>query len=340
MNESLLLVKQHYDAVLQSGTCLTLMGKNPKKFIKLIPAYELFSGYFEFLGSGLCTETTDIDIQNMFKNQQESSNFYKADSLNQIQKNILTPKMFGSEKKIHEIKYTVKNFMDEIMEELNNYPEEMYCLNPGRVKRGHSGCTLKHISKIWGHYDGYVSEKLIYHENNPDFVLPNKNLKELETNLNKQFGNKTKHCHKLIESHSGGHISFNTLIRNLQIEIGKISKSLTTTLEDLALVFGYGYGMMSYMHQQDKFILTKERINLIKSNITLLLGSNSNKVIRICEKYEKMNPFLPDYANQKYTIANPNFFHNIYENNGVMYWLGWLCSDGWVSQPGNTHYQI
>jgi hypothetical protein len=99
LNESLLLVKQHYDAVLQSGTCLTLMGKNPKKFIKLIPAYELFSGYFEFLGSGLCTETTDIDIQNMFKNQQESSNFYKADSLNQIQKNILTPKMFGSEKK-------------------------------------------------------------------------------------------------------------------------------------------------------------------------------------------------------------------------------------------------
>ncbi len=339
-NESLLLVKQHYDMILQSGTCLTLMGKHPKIVNKIIPAFELFSAYYEFMGLGLCTETTNIDIQRIFENQQESSNLFKANHLNHKQNDMVSPKMFGLDIKNREKNYTAKNFMDEIMEELNNYPKEMYVLNPGRVKREHTGCTLKDISKIWGHYDGYVSEKLRYNEGNPNFIISRKNLKELKTNLKDRFGNKANCCYGLIDSHSSGYISFNTLIKNLQIEIGKFSKNVKTTLEDLALIFGYGYGMMSYIRQHDEYILSKERINLIKSNIKLLIGSNSNKIMKICEKYVKKNPDLPDYANHKYTITNPNLFHNIYENNEIMYWLGWLCSDGWVSQAGNTHYQI
>lgn len=339
-NESLLLVKQHYDMILQSGTCLTLMGKHPKIVNKVIPAFELFSAYYEFMGLGLCTETTNIDIQKIFENQQESSNLFKANHLNLKQNDRVSPKMFGLGIKNSEKNYAAKNFMDEIMEELNNYPKEMYVLNPGRVKREHTGCTLKDISKIWGHYDGYVSEKLRYHEENRNFILPRKNLKELKTNLKIRFGNKANCCYGLINSHSSGHKSFDTLIKNLQTEIGKFSKNVKTTLEDLALIFGYGYGMMSYIRQHDEYILSKERINLIKSNIKLLLGSNSNNIMKICEKYVKKNPDLPDYANQKYTITNPYLFHNIYENNEIMYWLGWLCSDGWVSQAGNTHYQI
>ena len=339
-NESLLLVKQHYDMILQSGTCLTLMGKHPKIVNKVIPAFELFSAYYEFMGLGLCTETTNLDIQKIFENQQESSNLFKANHLNHKQNDMVSPKMFGLDIKNSEKYYTAKNFMDEIMEELNNYPKEMYVLNPGRVKREHTGCTLKDISKIWGHYDGYVSDKLRYHEETPDFILPKKNLKELKNNLKERFGNKANCCYGLIDSHSSGHVSFDTLIKNLQIEIGKFSKNVKTTLEDLALIFGYGYGMMSYIRQHGEYILSKERINLIKSNIKLLLGSNSNNIMKICEKYVKKNPDLPDYANQKYTITNPNLFHNIYENNEIMYWLGWLCSDGWVSQVGNTHYQI
>jgi len=340
LNESLPLVKQHYDMILQSGTCLTLMGKLPNIVNKIIPAFELFSAYYEFLELGLCSETTNKDIQKIFKNQQESLYLFEADSLDHKHNDIKSLKMIGLDNNNCEKMYTAKNFMDEIMEELNNCPEEMYVLNPDRVKREKSGCTLKDISKIWGHYDGYVSEKLRYHEENPNFILPNKNLKELKTNLKKWFGNKANHCYGIIDSHFSGHISFNTLIRDLQIEIGKFSKSVNTTLEDLALIFGYGYGMMSYIHHHDNYILSKERINLIKTNIKLLLGSNANCIFKICEKYVKKNPDLPDYANQKYTITNPNLFHDIYENNEIMYWFGWLCSDGWVSQASNTHYQI
>ncbi len=340
LNNSLLLAKQHYDAVLQSGTCLTLMGKNTNNFVKIVPAYELFSAYFEFLVSGLCTEIKDIDIQNLFENQEESSSFYKSDSLNQIQNDITSPKMIGLDNKNHKKRYSVKNFLDEIMEELNKYPEEMYLLNPDRVKRGRSGCTLKDISKIWGHHDGYISEKLSYHENNTNFVLPNKNLKELKKNLKEEFGDKACHCYVLINSHSSGKISFDTLIKNLQVELGKISKSVNTTLEDLALIFGYGYGMMTYMRQHEKFTLSKERISLIKRNIKLILGNHANNSLKICEKYIKKNPNLHDYSNQKFMITNPDFFSDIHENKEAMYWLGWLCSDGWVSQTGNKHYQI
>ena len=225
-NESLLLVKQHYDMILQSRTCLTLMGKHPKIVNKIIPAFELFSAYYEFMGLGLCTETTNIDIQRIFENQQESSNLFKANHLNHKQNDMVSPKMFGLDIKNREKNYTAKNFMDEIMEELNNYPKEMYVLNPGRVKREHTGCTLKDISKIWGHYDGYVSEKLRYNEGNPNFIISRKNLKELKTNLKDRFGNKANCCYGLIDSHSSGYISFNTLIKNLQIEIGKFSKNV------------------------------------------------------------------------------------------------------------------
>lgn len=339
LNESLPLVKQYYDMILQSGTCQTLMGKRPKIINKKISAYELFSAYFEFLGAGLCTETSDIDVQKLYENQQESSNLYEVNSLFQKEKDKISPKMFGLGNQSRERKYTVRNFMDEIIEELNNYPEEMYVLNPDRVKRGHSGCTLKDISKIWGHNEGYVSDRLRYHKNNPDFVLPKKNLNELKKNLEEQFGDKVKHCNSLIESHNDGLISFNTFISDLQIELGKISKSVTTTLMDLALIFGYGYGMMSYMRHHDEYVLSKERINLIKSNIGLLLGFKSKNILKICEKYVKKNPDLPDYANQKYTITNPKLFGNIYDKE-TMYWFGWLCSDGWVSQPSNKHYQI
>jgi hypothetical protein len=340
LNETLPLVKQHYNLILQCGTCLILMGKEPKIINKRIPAYELFSAYFEFLDAGLCNEITYRDIQNYFENQQESSNFYEENSLIQKENGNLSPIMFDSVNNKSEKKYTAKDFMDDIMEELNNYPEEMYTLNPERVKRGHSGCTLKDISKIWGQGETYVSDKLRYHKNHPDFILPNKNLYEFKKNLEEQFGEKAKHCFSLIGSHSAGLISLNTLISNLQIELGKISKNVTTTLEDLSLLFGYGYGMMSYIRQHENFIISKERINIIKSNVKLILKSSSRGVIKLCEKYEKLNPSLPDYANQKYTIKNPNLFHDLYENYEIMYWFGWLCSDGWVSQDGNTHYQI
>lgn len=130
------------------------------------------------------------------------------------------------------------------------------------------------------------------------------------------------------------------LIKQIRKELGKISKKVITTLEDFALIFGYGYRMMNYIRNNQNFNLNKRRISIIRNNLKLTLGHKAENVLKIVEKYKKYNPDIPDYANQKYTITRPNFFSDIYKDPQVMYWFGWLCSDGWVSQYGNKHYQI
>jgi len=247
---------------------------------------------------------------------------------------------YSKDTKIDYIEYNVKDLIDELLIILNNYPEEMYNLNPDRVLREHSGYTLKDLSKLWGHHDGYVSERLKYHKKNPKYILPKKNLNELKRRLRNKYSKKANHCFELINSHKEGQMSLNLFIKKLRTELGKISKNVITTLEDIALIFGYGYGMMIHIRHNPKFILSKSRTSIIRNNLELIFGHKAKNVLKLVEKYEKNNPDIPDYANQKYTISKPNFFSDIYKDPQVMYWLGWLCSDGWVSQYGNTHYQI
>ncbi|MFX0072319.1 MAG: hypothetical protein ACFFAO_14630 [Candidatus Hermodarchaeota archaeon] len=237
-------------------------------------------------------------------------------------------------------KYNLKDFIKDMLNELDNYPEEMYKLNPDRVLRGHSGCTLKDISSLWGHHDGYVSERLMYHLDNLEYFLPNKNLNELENNLKIKFGRKAEKCCEIIDLHKAGLISLDKFINKIQIELGKITKSVNTTLEDLVLIFGYGYGMMSYIRNNNSYLLSKERLSIISNNLKSVLGNKAQNALKIVKKYKQYNPNLPDYANQKYTITNPHLFSDIYKNFDAMYWFGWLCSDGWASQIGNVHYQI
>ncbi|MFX1427384.1 MAG: hypothetical protein ACFFBE_13090 [Promethearchaeota archaeon] len=330
LNDSLHAIKGYYNMILQSRTCSTLLGKSPRNISRTIPAFELFSAFHDFLHSGLCSEINYNDIQELLQKQEESSNLFNTEPKSNILSEIFTSKMS---------KYTTENLINDLTEELNKYPKEMFNLNPNRINREHTGCTLQDISKLWGHHNGYVSEKLNYQKNNPNYILPKKNLNELKQNLKKKFGHKANSSIILIDTHNSGQLSFNMLINNLRIELGKISQSVKTTLEDLALIFGYGYGMMGYIRQHDNFVLSRERISLIENNLIQVLGSNANGALKICKKYVDKNPNLPKYPNQKYTITKPNLFQDFYNEN-TMYWFGWLCSDGWVSQPDNKHHQI
>ncbi|MFX1310221.1 MAG: hypothetical protein ACFE8C_11025 [Promethearchaeota archaeon] len=244
------------------------------------------------------------------------------------------------ESKNKSIKYNAINLIDEMLFLLNEYPDEMYQLNSNRVLRERSGYTLKDLSNLWGHHDGYVSERLKDQRNNPNYILRNKNINELRKKLDNQFGDKANYCYELLDSHKNGNISFKLLIKNLRIELGRISKKYITTLEEIAFIFGYGYDMINYIRQHENFKLSKHRLLLIRNNLKLILGNKTQNSFQLIEKYEMYNPDILDYANQSYTITNPNFFSEIYSDPQTMYWFGWICSDGWISQFGNTHYQI
>jgi len=184
-------------------------------------------------------------------------------------------KLVPSEKSINQNKilknYCVKDFTDELLNELNRHPEEMYMLNPKRVLRVHTGFTLKDLSRLWGHHDSYVSERLLYHNNNPKYILPDKNLKELIIKLKNKFGNEANNCYTLIKSHRNGHFSLDLLIKKLQKEIGKFSQEVKTTLKELALIFSFGYGMMTYIRNNKDYLLSKRRLSIIRNNLEFIL---------------------------------------------------------------------
>jgi hypothetical protein len=81
-NKSLTLIKEEYDKVLHTGTCALLLGKNPSIVTKAIPAFELFSAYYEFLKADLCTELKREDIELLLKESQEFLYFDVENILN------------------------------------------------------------------------------------------------------------------------------------------------------------------------------------------------------------------------------------------------------------------
>ncbi len=73
-NETLSLLKEKYDKILHSETCVILLGKSPTVVVKSISAFELFSAYHEFLEAGLCHELKIKDLKLLIEESEEFLN--------------------------------------------------------------------------------------------------------------------------------------------------------------------------------------------------------------------------------------------------------------------------
>jgi hypothetical protein len=62
---TLSLKKEGYDKVLSCKTIACLLGRNPEKVLKSVSAFEIFSGYYEFLEAGLCKEISQDEVKNI-----------------------------------------------------------------------------------------------------------------------------------------------------------------------------------------------------------------------------------------------------------------------------------
>ena len=67
VDKSLSEVKEEYDKILHTGTCIVLLGKSPEIVTKGISAFEIFSAYHEFLEAGLCKELKKEDIDRIIR---------------------------------------------------------------------------------------------------------------------------------------------------------------------------------------------------------------------------------------------------------------------------------
>ena len=141
-NKSLSLKKEKYDKILQAGTCTLLLGKSPTVVTNTVSAYELFSGYREFLEAGLCQDITSIG--NISGNLQKELDFnnkninihqqYSPDALdNMNDEEKSTPQTTFSVKipeiniKDNDIKTRGWNYFKEIIYDIfDDNPPEIY----------------------------------------------------------------------------------------------------------------------------------------------------------------------------------------------------------------------
>ena len=97
--------------------------------------------------------------------------------------------------------YTVKDFTDELIDELSKHPEFIYELNPERNLRRYKGYTMKELSILWNHSEDYVSKKLRRKANDLGYVLPDEDLLDLNLKLKAKYGIKAQNCLDLIDAH-------------------------------------------------------------------------------------------------------------------------------------------
>ncbi len=81
-DEFLTEIKENYDKILHAGTCALLLGKSPSIVTKTIPAFELFSAYYEFLKAGLCRELIGENVKSLLEESKEFLNVNRENILN------------------------------------------------------------------------------------------------------------------------------------------------------------------------------------------------------------------------------------------------------------------
>jgi len=347
-SQSLSLKKASFDKILHADTCLLLLGKEPTIIPKKISPFELYSAYQHFLDAGLCSELTKTDVKSLVEinfDEKSSINVEKSATKNMdtfIKLNLdKSPDMkkkqrfMGkSEKKI----YKTKDFTDELIEELSKHPNSMFELNPERNLRRQKGFTMKELSILWDHTSDFVSKKLRRKKHNPKYIFPDEDLLDLILKIKTKYGIQANQCLDLIDAHRKGDLSLEPFILAIRNELGNISDEIPVTLDEIALLFGFSRGHIVRIRANSDFLIDKERLDILQKNCKVLLRKKAENISKIISKYKERNPNLPDYAGQQYTIENPDLFNNIFNNPETLYWFGFLCADGYLTQDG--HYRI
>jgi len=71
---------------------------------------------------------------------------------------------------------------------------------------------------------------------------------------------------------------------------------------------------------------SRERLDDFKEIFKEMLGYHAKRLLKLVEKYEKINPDLKYWHPKDYNIKNPNFFREI-DSEEKAYWYGFLYAD-------------
>jgi hypothetical protein len=237
--------------------------------------------------------------------------------------------------------YSAIDFLDDLSSELRNFPGALAQIFPERLAR----YSQRMLSIFWERNVDFVGGLKNDLKKDPSFKISDKALNDLKDKIitkiatNSKSGNrKVLSALNLINAYDSGAIDMNTFLTEIRFELGRITSGIDIINKELSILFGMQEDYIKSLMQRiqnpndedynPNFGFSHEKLDYIKEMLSLLIGNDAQQLIQLLDLYRLKNPDLKRYQKQRFTIKNPDFFHEI-DSVEKGYWLGFLCADGY-----------
>ena len=242
-------------------------------------------------------------------------------------------------------KYTTENLIEDLILEIQTYPEELALLFPQLLER----FQYTHLSRFWGFSSAYVSTALYNYQKNPStFELPDESIKKLESIIDEKLGVKGTHSKKIISDYRNKKVTLPVFLDRIRSEIGRISGEIELIYGEINSIFGFLVDDVlqriqnprnSFANPDYKFSI--EVLDNLISNLKVMFNEKASKCQEIIKKYKEINKPLKEYSLQQHNVRNPHYFKNLRSGETTKaYLFGFMCADAYIVSKGSSKGQI
>lgn len=287
---------------------------------------------------------SSLEKMDVRRSQKKSKNFYKISA--RKDKTFPKEKPFWSGLSARDSystnrdSYSTIDLIADLRSELRNFPRALAQIFPERVEN----FSQIMLSEFWGHRSNYVSNQKTLLNNDSNYKISDRALNDLIYKItklsigSKNGDQKVLNALNLINAYDDREIDMITFFIEIRYELGRISPEINVINKELSVLFGMWEGYIKDLNQKisnpsdsdynPDFGFSLEQLDYLEKILSLLIGNDAQKLLRLLKSYRLANPNLKRYQSQQFTIENPDFFHEI-DSAKKGYWLGFLCADGY-----------
>ena len=268
-----------------------------------------------------------------------------------IEKNYEFNGVLKKTKRYRNIKiYSTKDFIEELIENLSMFPNQLKLIFPERVNYRNKGLSDAKIGRFWDKADNYVSRHRRKYNKDSSRRIPNEALEDLintfdsldsfQRAINRAIGvNQYDHsitffeiksiCIDIIDKYIKKRIDLAHFTEMLRSELYKISGMVYITNEELSQLFGNESGYINYILNLIKlkpnrsyntnlnYKFDLQTLSVLYNNISVIFKENAIKCLKLIEKYIRINTDLRSFPTERCTIRNKTYFDDaLYILNG------------------------
>jgi len=235
--------------------------------------------------------------------------------------------------------YNTLDLIEDLRNEVQIFSEELAQIFPNRLVTWR-GNTFGHnlLAQLWGKYAAFVKHKISSAKKNPDYIIDEESLLQLEEKLEERLGARAMGCVQIIRRYQRYEINTLQFVDMLEKELGRVSGEIRVTDKELSLILtgtqNFIKSILSKIRNPSRkfynplYKFSKERIGEFRAYFFDIFGSRAKKCFDLLERYKNLNLDLKEYSRQQFTITRPNYFKDIEEHPEKSYWYGFLRADG------------